>query len=91
MSLNHTTDSPSKCNQYPQTIFHPTRSDLYTSLPPIVSKKNEMSVSYRLFQRNYLPDEQVNETFATVEELKGLWKPRSVNSVPPFVMNCKCI
>ena len=38
------------------------------------SKRNGLHVSYALVRRNYLPDSQMNETVAAVEELTGLWK-----------------
>ena len=32
----------------------------------------------------------MNETVATVETLRDLWKPGAMDGIPPFVMNCTC-
>ena len=50
-------------------------------------KRLEVSFAFFFFQRNYLPDERVNETVATIEELNDLWKPGAMDGVPPFVMS----
>ena len=55
------------------------------------SKGTGLRVSFAFFQRNYLPDGQVNETVATVEELSDLWKIGAKDGIPPFVINCNCI
>ena len=55
------------------------------------SQRKGLRVSLAFFQRNYLPDGQVNETVATVEELSDLWKPGVMDGSPQFVMNCNCI
>ena len=79
MSLNHTIDTYSMFNQYPQPTTQQSRTDsypLFSSLRTIDSKRKGLRVSFALFQRNYLPDGRVNETVATVEELSNLWEPR---------------
>ena len=55
------------------------------------SQKKGLRLSFAFYQRNYLPDGQVNETVATVEELSDLWKLGAMDGVPSFVMNCNCI
>ena len=54
-------------------------------------KGRDCASAFAFFQRNYLPDGPVNETFATVEELSDLWKLGAMDGIPPFVMNCNCI
>ena len=46
------------------------------------SKRNGLHVSYALVRRNYLPDSQMNETVAAVEELTGLWKAGVIKKTP---------
>ena len=93
-SLNHKNDTYSMSNQYPQPTTHQSRthsSSVFFSLRTMDSKRKGLRVSFAFFQRNYLPDVQVNETVATVEELSDLWKPGAMDGIPPFVMNCNCI
>ena len=76
ISLNHTNDTCSMSNQYPQPN-HQSRTDsypAYSSLRTMDSKRKGLRVSLAFFQRNYLQDGPVNETVATVEELSNLWK-----------------
>ena len=94
MSLNHTNDTYSMFNQYPQLTTQQPRTESYpvfSSLRTMDKKRRGLRVSFAFFQRNYLPDGQMNETVAKVEELSGLWKPGAMDGTPPFVMNCKCI
>ena len=94
IALNHTNDTYSMSNQYPQPTTHQSRTDSYPafcSLRTMDSKKKGLRVSFAFFQRNYLLDGRVNETVATVEELSDLWKPGAMHGIPPFVMNCNCI
>ena len=94
MSLNHTNDTYSMFNQYPQLTTQQPRTGSYpvfSSLRTMESKRKGLRVSFPFFQRNYLPDGRVNETVATVEELSDLWKPGAMDGTPPFVMNCNCL
>ena len=81
-------------NQYTQPTTHQPRTysyPVFSSLRRMDTQKKGLRVSFACFQRIYLPDGQVNETVATVEELSDLWKPGAMDGVPPFVMNCNCI
>ena len=81
-------------NQYPQPTTQQPRTDSYpvfSSLRTMDSKKKGLRGSFAFFQRTFLPDERVNETVATVEELSDLSKPGAMDGIPPFVMNCNCI
>ena len=94
MSLNLIADRYSMSNQYPQPTIHQPRTDSYlvfSSLRRMDSQRKGLRVSFAFFQRNYLPNGQVNETVATVEELSDLWKPGATDEVLPFVMNSICI
>ena len=94
MSLNHTNDTYSMFNQYPQLTTQQPRTDSYlvfSSLRTLDSKRKGLRVRFASFQRNYLPDGRVNETVATVEELSDPWKPGARDGVPPFVMNSNSI
>ena len=94
ISLNHTNDTYSMSNQYPQQTTHQSRTDSYpvfSSLRTMDSKRKGLRVSFAFFQRNYLPDGRVHETVATVEELSNPWKPGAMDGIPPFVMKCNCI
>ena len=94
MSLSHTNDTHSMFNQYPQTKTQQPRAESYpvfSSLRTIDSKRKGLRVSFAFFQRNYLPDGQMNETFAKVEELSDLCKPGAMYGTSPFVMKCHCI
>ena len=94
ISLNHTNDTYSMSNQYPQPTTHQSGPDSYPAFPSLRtmdSKRKGLRASFAFFQRNYFPDGRVNETVATVEELNDLWKPRAMDGIPPFVMNCICI
>ena len=94
MSLSHTNDTYSKLNQYPQPTTHQPRADtdpVFSSLRTMNSKRKGLRVSFAFFQKNYLPDGQMNETVAMVEELSDLWKPGAMDGTSPFVMNCNCI
>ena len=94
MSLNHTNDTYSMFNQYPQQTTQQPRTDSYpvfSSLGKMESKRKGLRVSFALFQRNYLPNGRVNEMVATVEKLNDLWKPGALDGIPPFVMKCNCI
>ena len=93
-SLNHNNDRYSISNHYPQPTTQQPRTDSYavfSSLRTMNSKKKRLRLSFAFLQINYLPDGRVNETVATVEELSDLWKPRAMDGIPPFVMNCNCI
>ena len=68
-SLNHTNDTYSMSNQYPQPTTHQSRTDSYpalSSLRTMDSQRKGLRVSFAFFQRNYLPDGRANETVATV-------------------------
>ena len=94
MSFNHTDDTYSMFNQYPQPTTQQPRTDSYpvfSSLRTMDSKKKGLRVSFAFFQRIYLRDGRVNETVATVEELSDLSQPGAMDGIPPFVMNCNCI
>ena len=89
MSLNHTNDTYSMFNQYPQPTIKEPRADscpVFSSLQTMDSKKKRLRVSFAFFQRNYLPDGRVNETVAMVEELSDLWKPGAMDRFPPLVV-----
>ena len=88
MSLSHNNDRYSISNQYPQPTTHLHRTDsnpVFSSLRTMNSKRKGLRVSFAFFQRIYLPDGQVNETVATVEELSDLWKPGTMDGIPPFM------
>ena len=75
MSLYHTNDRYSLSNRHPQPTTHQPITDSYpvlSSLRRMGSQRKGLRVSFVFFQRNYLPDERVNETVATVEELSDL-------------------
>ena len=94
LSLRHTNDTYSLFNQYPQPTTKQPRADSYpvfSTLRTMNSKRKGLRVSFAFFQRNYLPDGQMNETVAKVEELSDLWKPGAMDGTAPFVMNCNCI
>ena len=94
LSLNHTKDTYSMCNQYPQQTTHQSRTDscpVFSSLRTMDSKSKGLRVSFAFFPRNYLPDGRGNETVDTVEELSDLWKLGAMDGIPPFVMNCNRI
>ena len=91
MSFNHTNDTYSMFNQYPQPTTQQPKTDscpVFSSLRTMDSKRKGLRVSFAFFQRNYLPDGRVKETVATVEELSDLGKPGAMDRIPPFVMNC---
>ena len=72
LSLNHTNDTYSMFNRYPQPTTQQPRTDLYpvfSSLRTADNKRKGMRVSFAFFQRIYIPDGRVNATIATVEEL----------------------
>ena len=74
MSLNHTNDTYSMFNQYPQPTTQQPRTDSYpvfSSLRTTDNKRKGLRVSFAFFQRSYSPDGGVNETNATVEVLSG--------------------
>ena len=94
MSLNHTNDTNSMFNQFHQLTIQPPKTDPYPVLSTLWTMDSErkcLRITFALFQRNYLPDGQMNETVAKVEELSDLWKPGVMDGTPPFVINCKCI
>ena len=94
MSLNHTNETFSMFNQYPQPTTQQPRTDSYpvfSSLRKMDSIRKGLRVSFAFFQKNYLQDGRVKKTVATVEELSDLWKPGARDGIPPFVMNCNCI
>ena len=94
MPLNHTNDTYSMFNQYPQPTTQQPKTDsnpVFSSLRRMDSKRKGLRISLAFFQRNYLQDGRVTETVATVEDLSDLWKPGAMDGVPPFVMNCNCI
>ena len=81
-------------NRYPQPSTHQPRTDSYPVFSPLRtmdSKRKGLRVNFALFQINYLPDERVNETDATIEELSDLWKPAAMEGLQPFLMKCNCI
>ena len=93
MSLNHTNDTYSMFNQYPQPTTQQLRRD------PIrcshhceqwTVKGRDCESGLHSFKEIFLPDGRVNETVATVKELSDLWKPGAMDGIPPFVMNCSC-
>ena len=47
-----------------------------------VEKEIRLRVSFAFFQRNYLPDERLNETVAKIEELSDLWKHGAMYRIP---------
>ena len=88
ISLNHTNDTYSVSNQYPQLEAHQSRVDshpVFSSLRTMDSKRKGLRVSFAFFQRNCLPDGRVNETVSTVEELSDLWEPGAMDGCPPFI------
>ena len=73
MSLNQTNYKYSMSNQYPQPTNHQPRTNSYpviSSLRRLDSQMKGLRVSFAFFPRKYLPDGRLNETVATVEELK---------------------
>ena len=93
-SLNHSFDRDSMSSQYPHTSTHQSTADLnpsFSSLQVIDSETKELHVNFAFFQQHQLPDGQVTETVATVEELNDLWKPVARAGIPPFVMKRSCI
>ena len=69
ISLNHTNDTYSMSNQYPQPTTHQSRTDskpAFSSLRTMDSQRKGLRVSFAFFQGNYLPDGRANETVATV-------------------------
>ena len=93
MSLSHTNERYSMSNQYNQPPTHQPRIDsqpVFPSLRTKDSKRMGLRVSLAFFQQNYVPDEGVNETVDTVEEMSGLWESGAMYGIPPFVMICKC-
>ena len=94
MSLNHPNDRVSMSIQYPQPTTHQPRTESYpvfSSLRTMDSKRKGLRVSFAFFEGKYLPDGQVNETVATVEELSDLCKPGLLDGIPPLVMKRNCI
>ena len=94
MSLNLSNDGDSMSNQCLQPTTHQSRTDSYpvfSSLRMMDSKRNGMRLNFAFFQRNYLPDGQVNETIATFEELSDPWKLGAMDGIQPFGLNCYCI
>ena len=81
MSLNHTNNTYSMFNQYPQLATQQPRTvsnPVFSSLGRMNNQRKGLRVSFDFFQRNYLQDGRVNEIVATVEELSGLWKPGAI-------------
>ena len=68
-------------NQYPQATTHQGGTNsylLFSLLRPMNSKRNELRFSFAFFQKNYIPDGQVNEMLARlVEGLSDLLEARS--------------
>ena len=94
MSLNHTNDTYSMFNQYPQITTQQPRTapcPVFSSLRTMDSKRKGLRVSFAFFQRNYLPDGRMNKTVAKFEELSDIRKPGAMDGTPLFVMNCNCI
>ena len=94
ISLNHTNDTYSRFNQYPQPTTQHSRADsypLFSSLRKMDSKSKGLRVSFAFLQRNYFSDGRMNETVAKVEELSDLWEPGAMDATPLLVMNCNCI
>ncbi len=82
MSLSHTNDTYSMLNQYPQPTTQQSRADsdpVFSSLRTMISKRKVLRVSFAFFQRNYLPDERMNELVAKTEEFSDLWKPGAMD------------
>ena len=93
MSLNHTNDTYSLFNQYPQPTAQQPRTDsfpVFSSLRTMDSKRKGLRVSFAFFQKKLLPDGRMNETVSTVEEVSDLWKPGAMDGTSPFVMICNC-
>ena len=81
-------------NQYPQPTTHQHTTDSYpvfSSLQTMDSKRKGLRFNFAIFQQNYVPNGRVNETVASIEQLKDLWKPGAMDGNPAFVMNCNCI
>ena len=76
-----------------QQLTNLEQTHIRCSLPceQMDSQRKGLRVSFGFFQRNCLSDGRVNETVAMVEELSDLWKPGTMDGIPPFVMNCNCI
>ena len=69
LSFSHTNDTYSLFNQYSQPTTQQPRADSYpvfSSLRTMNSERKGLRVSFAFFQRNYLPDERMNETVAKV-------------------------
>ena len=82
MPLNHTNDTYSMFNQYPQPTTQQPRTDsnpAFSSMRTMNKKRKALRVSFAFFQRNYLQDRRVNKTVATVEELSDLWNPGALD------------
>ena len=93
ISPNHTNDRYPMPNQYPQPTIHQLRTDsnpVFYSLRTVDSKRKVLDINFAFFQGNCLPDGQLNETFATVEEFSDLLIPGARVAIPPFVMKCNC-
>ena len=93
MTLIHTTDNESMCNQYPETTTHQPRTNLcllFSPLRPMDSKRMGLSVSFAIYQKK-ITDRHVNEPFPTFEEFNDLWKPGAMDVFSPVVVNCRCI
>ena len=94
MSLNHTNDTYSMFNQYPQPTTQQPRTDskpVFSSLRTMDSKRKRLRVSFAFLQRNYLTDGRVNRTVSKAEELSDLWTPGAMDGTPPFVMKFVCL
>ena len=94
MSLNHSNDTYSMFNQYPQLTTQKPRTDsnpVFSSVRTMDSNRKRLRVSFAFLQRYYLPDGRINETVAKVEELSNLWKSGAMDGTPQFVMNCNCL
>ena len=63
---------------------------MFSPLRPMDSRSKKLLVSFALFQRKYSPDERVNKTVATFEELTDQGKPTARDGIPPFVTDCNC-
>ena len=79
MSFNHTNDTYSMFNQYPQLTTQQPRTDSYpvfSSLRTMDSQRKELRVNFAFFRGNCAPDGRVNET---VGDLSDLWKPGAID------------
>ena len=77
LSLNHTIHRDFLTMQHTRTSTNqPTNlCSVFFSLRSMDSEREGLGVRLLSFKKNYLLEGQVNETFATAEELLDCWKP----------------